>query len=86
MRPLFEERSCTYAQWLRSGKAKDKNKFAKARSVARKAVRDAKNGWFQRKAMEASASRNGGKVVWKCIRDIQRSRRGLAPMRVTAVW
>ncbi len=85
LRPLFEERSRTYAQWLSSGKAKDKKKLVKARSVARKAVRDAKNGWFQRKAMEASARRNGGKVVWKCIKDIQRSRRGLAPMRVTIV-
>ena len=26
----------------------------------RKVVRDAKNGWFQRKAVEASAGRNGG--------------------------
>ena len=53
----------------------------KARSSAsRKAVRDAKNGWFQRKAVEASAGSNGGKVVWKCIRDIRRSRRGLVPL------
>ncbi len=74
LRPLFEERSRTYAQRLSSGKAKDKKKFVKAGSVARKAVRDAKNGWFQRKAMEASARRNGGNVVWKCIKDIQRSR------------
>ena len=31
-------------------------------------------------AAEVSAGRNGGKVVWKCIRDVQKSRRGMGPM------
>ena len=44
-----------------------------------------KNKWFQAKAAEASAGRNGGKVVWKCIRDIQKSRRGMVPMRAATV-
>ena len=85
LRPLFEERSRLYAQWLSSGKVRGRRKFVKARSAARKAVRDAKNGWCRRKAVEASAGRNGGKVVWKCIKDIQRSRRGLVPIRVTTI-
>ena len=29
--------------------------------------------------------RNNGEVVWKCIRDIQRSRRGLVPVRTSTV-
>ena len=37
------------------------------------------------KASEAQRSRFGGKVVWRCIRDIQRGRRGLVPVRVATV-
>ena len=44
-----------------------------------------KKKWFQAKVVEAVASRNSGKVVWKCIRDIQWSRRGMVLMRVAAV-
>lgn len=51
-----------------------------AKRVARKAVREVKNKWFQAKVVEASAGRKGGKVVWRCIRDIQRSRREMVPM------
>ena len=56
-----------------------------ARRTARKVVRKVKNEWFQARAAEASAGRNGGTVVWKCIRDIQRSRRGMVSVRAPAV-
>ena len=68
-----------------TGKERDKRKFVAVRRAARKAVREVKNKWFQAKAAEASAGRSGGKVVWKCIRDIQRSRRGMVPVQATAV-
>ena len=48
-------------------------------------MRVAKDAWFQRKASEAERGRNGGKVVWQCIRDIQRGRRGLVPVRSAVV-
>jgi hypothetical protein len=48
-------------------------------------MRLAKNTWFQKKASEAERGRNGGKLVWRCIRDIQRGRRGLVPTRSTIV-
>ena len=50
-----------------------------AKRVGRKAVREVKNKWFQAKAAEASGGRNGRKAVWRCIRDIHRSRRGVVP-------
>ena len=59
-RPLFEARSSSYTLWLSSGKERDRKKFVVARRVARKAVREVKNKWFQAKAAEASAGRNGG--------------------------
>ena len=37
------------------------------------------------KASEAQRSRFGGKVVWRCIRDIQRGRRGLVSVRMATV-
>ena len=48
-------------------------------------TREAKYRWFQQKAAEAQKGRNGGKVVWRCIRDIQRGRRGLIPLKTTQV-
>ena len=37
------------------------------------------------KASEAQRSRLGGKVVWRCIRDIRRGRRGLVSVRMATV-
>ena len=48
-------------------------------------MRTAKDAWFQCKALEAERGRNGGKLVWHCIRDIQRGRRGLVPVRAAVV-
>ena len=63
----------------------DQRKFVRMQRDARKAVREAKNDWFQSKAAEEQRGRHGGKVVWRCIRDIQVGRRGLVPVRSTAV-
>ena len=48
-------------------------------------MRRAKNAWFMRIAAAAQKGRNKGKVVWQCIRDIKRGRRGLVPMRTAVV-
>ena len=48
-------------------------------------MRAAKKVWFQRKAREAERGKNGGKVVWQYIRDMQCGRRGLVPRRTVAV-
>ena len=53
--------------------------------MARKAIRQAKNAWFQSKADEAQRQRFGGKVVWKCIMDMQRACRGLVPSKVITI-
>ena len=85
LKPFLEERNRMYAKWLGSKKESDWRKFLKLRREARRAVREAKNEWFLRKAAEAQRGRHGGKVVWSCIRDMQRGRRGLVPVRVAAV-
>ena len=48
-------------------------------------MREAKDTWLQHKAAEAERGRHGGKIVWRCIRDIQRARRGLMPERTARV-
>ena len=81
LQPLFEERNRQYTRWLNTGRESDRQKFVRMRRDARRAVREAKNVWFQKKAAEAQRGRHGGKVVWRCIRDIQFGRRGLVPVR-----
>ena len=68
--PVLTHRNQLYNKWLSSQKQTDLKKFREARSKARKVIREAKNAWFQAKAEEAQRSRFGGKVVWKCIRDL----------------
>ena len=68
-----------------TGKERDRKKHASARRDVRKAVRPANDAWFQRKALEAERGRHSGKLVWSCIRDIQRGRRGLVPVRSAMV-
>ena len=85
IRPLLQKRNALYNKWLSSGKVTDKEEFKEARKKAQKAIREAKNNWFSLKAKEAQGGVNGGKVVWKCIREIQRGRRGLVPVRTRSV-
>ena len=79
---LIAERNKLYALWRSTRLERDRKKHARVRRLARKAIRDAKNAWFQHKALEAERGRHGG---WRCIRDIQRGRRGLVPVKSAAV-
>ena len=85
LKPLFEKRNKLYAKFLCTRKEDDRRAFAAFRTKVRKDIRDAKNDWFQNKVMEAQSGRFGGKIVWRCIRDIQRGRRGLVPRRSVTV-
>ena len=60
---LFLERNRLYALWLSTEKEIYKNKHRIARRTARRAVRTAKDAWFQRKALEAKRGRHNGKLV-----------------------
>ena len=60
--------------------------FREARSTARRrAIREAKNTWFLRKAEEIERERFGGKKVWKDIRDMQQGRKELLPSRSAVI-
>ena len=85
LEPLLERRNQLYSKWLSSRRDSDRLQFLEARRTARKAVRTAKNVWFQNKAEEAQRVRFGGKKVWQCIRDMQRAHCGLVPTRTASV-
>ena len=70
-----------YTRWLATRRADDLSRFRRARSACCQAVRGAKNQWYEAKAKEAQKGRFGGKLVWRCIRDMQHSQRGLVPSR-----
>ena len=63
----------------------DKRAFKEARSDTRRAIRIAKDRWFLMKAQEAEKNRFSGKSIWRSIRDMQRGRRGIVPMRAPAI-
>jgi len=74
-----------YILWLSTGMQRDKHKFVTARTDARRAITIAKEEWFMQKAEEAERGRHNGKMLWRCIRDIQRGRRGMVPVRYNMV-
>ena len=85
LRPFLDCRNEAYARWLGSGMQIDLTQFREARGEARRAVWKAKNAWFPEKAEEVEREWFIGKKVWKCIRDMQRGRRGLLPSRVVTI-
>ena len=44
-------------------------------------MRGVKDRWLRGEADKAQESRFGGKIVWRCIRDMQQACRGLVPQR-----
>jgi len=83
--PMLRKRKEAYLEWLDTGNERERKKIAELSRAVRKAVRGAKNSWFLRKAQEAEHEMHRGKVVWSCIRDIQRGRLGSVPVRVYVV-
>ena len=83
LQPLLVARNAAYSKWLGTGNTEDLSKFRQARSTARRAIRKAKNDWFQEKDNEIERERFGGKKVWKAIREMQCGRRGLLPCRTS---
>ena len=47
-------------------------------------MREAKEQWFLCKVVEAERG-HSGKILWRCIKGIQRGRRGLIPVRSSMV-
>ena len=74
LQPLLVARNAAYSRWLGTGRTEDLSKFQQARSTAKRAIRKAKNDWFQEKAREIEREK-----VWKAIREMKHGCRGLLP-------
>ena len=57
----LRNRNEAFTKWLATSKREDLVQFKEDRSVARKAIRQTKNTWFQAKADEAQRQHFGGK-------------------------
>ena len=65
LKPLLTCRNEAYSRWLGTGRQEDLTKFREARGIAKRAVRRAKNIWFQRKAGEIERENFFvGREVW----------------------
>ena len=73
LEPLLQRKNLLYTKRLCSGRAADHQKYLNILRDARRAVRNAKDTWFKKKADEAQEARFGGKRIWRSIRDIQRA-------------
>ena len=63
LKPLMRLRNEAYSKWLGTGRQEDLSNFKEARCSARRAVRRAKNIWFQEKAEQIERERFGGTKV-----------------------
>ena len=63
LKPLLQSRNCAHTKWLASRKGNDLTRFKQAQITAWRAIRAAKNSWFQEKVEEAKKERFGGKKV-----------------------
>ena len=85
LKAILRNRNDAYIKWLAMRKREDLVQFKEAGSVARKAIRQVKNAWFQANTDETQKQHFGGKVVWKCIWDLQRACRGLVPSKAITI-
>ena len=61
LQPLLVAWNAAYSRWVRTVIMEDLSKFRQARCTARRAIRKAKNEWFQKKASEIEGERFGGR-------------------------
>ena len=85
LQPLLTYRNAAYSKWVGTGNPEDLVVFKRARGEPKRAVREAKNRWFQEKAAVVEEGQFGGKQVWNCIQDMQHGRRGRVPSRVVTL-
>ena len=64
LKPLFVVlKNRLHTLWISTGRENNSKQYADAHRAARRAVRAAKDAWFQCKVLEAERGRNGGKLV-----------------------
>ena len=84
LKNLIDTRNNLFSTWLRTHHHRHRQQFLSQRRLVASEIKHAKNEWFQAKACEVEHGMMtgiAGKGVWQGLRDIQRGRRGLQPVR-----
>eukprot|EP00117_Sycon_ciliatum_P031110 scpid28552/ scgid24396/ Craniofacial development protein 2; p97 bucentaur protein len=88
-RPKIEaalrERDDCYRAWMSTNRASDQKLYKKARSSARRIVRQAKQDWLRKQARDCERFSLTSKGGWECIKRIQTALDGLQPRKTAAI-
>jgi len=82
---LITKRNNMFARWLKTCCPHDRQRYVMQRRAVAREIRRCKNAWFQEKAHEVELAVRRGRGAWKGLREIQRGRAGLRPVRPRAV-
>ena len=88
LKELIHRRNLLFQRWLRSGRNSDRQRYVLQRREVTKAVKKAKNDWLQEKASEVEVVMLFGgtqRSMWKSLRELQRGRVGLRPVRTRTI-
>ena len=88
LRKHIDKRNLLFSKWLRTQHQSDRQRYVAQRRLVASEVKRVKNEWFQEKAREVDNEMMkgiAGRGVWQGLRDIQRGRSGLQPVRPRAI-
>ena len=81
---LIDKRNTLFAEWLNSNQHSDRQRYVAHRRLVAAEIRKAKNEWYQKKTDEVEHGMTTdvvGRGMRQGLREIQRGRRGLQPVR-----
>ena len=82
---LIQRRNMLFARWLKSHSQRDRQRYVTQRRAVSQQIRHSKNNWLQQKACEIERTMKGGVGAWKGLRDLQRGRVVLHPVKTRAI-
>ena len=85
LKPQIEKRNLLFHKWLRSRRNSDRQRYMLQRREVLKAVKKAKNDWLQEKVEVANLSGGSQRNMWKSLRELQRGRAGLRPVKTRVI-
>ena len=88
LKEQIEKRNLLFHKWLRSNRNEDRQRYILQRRAVNSAVKKAKNDWMQEKAREVEVgmlSRGSHGSMWKSLRELQRGKAGLKPVRTKTI-
>ena len=85
LKALVSKRNDLFHRWLSTRCPTDRQRYVTMRREVARKIRCCKNAWFQEKAGEVEVAVRRGRGAWKGLREMQRGRLGMRPVRTRAV-